>query len=105
MEDNSNVNINTVLIQIKKELKEINNTIKTMNTNIEELKNKIDKDVTTECKKMGAHIDFVEAVYERVRHPLGFICNRVTNLIGSYRDSYALESIDPNVIEPDELDD
>ena len=76
-----------------------------MNTNIEELKNKIDKDVTTECKKMGGHIDFVEAVYEQVRYPLGFICNRVTNLIGSYRESYALESIDPNVIDPDELDD
>ena len=105
MEDNSNVNINTTLIQIKEELKEINNTIKTMNTNIEELKNKIDEDVAAECKKMGTHIEFVEAVYKRVRYPLGFICNRVTNLIGSYRESYALEGIDPNVIDPGELDD
>jgi len=32
------------------------------------------------CKKMGDHIDFIEKVYENVKNPLGFICNKVSYL-------------------------
>ena len=35
-----------------------------------------------ECKKMGTHIDFVEQVYDNVKHPLGYICNRVRYYTG-----------------------
>ena len=33
-------------------------------------------------KKMGDHIDFVEATYETVRSPLTYISNRVNQLRG-----------------------
>ena len=29
---------------------------------------------------MGSHIDFVENVYDNVKHPLTFICNKVKHL-------------------------
>ena len=32
------------------------------------------------CKKMGDHIDFIEKVYENVKNPLGFICNKISYL-------------------------
>ena len=75
---------NSLLIQIKEELAEIKLEIKSLN-------DKLDKEVTGECKKMGEHIDFVENIYETVKYPLGFICNKVTNLLGNNRDQYALE--------------
>ena len=31
----------------------------------------------SECKKMGGHIDFVEEVYDNVKHPLGYICKKM----------------------------
>ena len=40
---------------------------------------------------MGSHIDFVEDVYDNVKNPLGFICNKVNYLSGN-DDVYSLEN-------------
>ena len=37
-------------------------------------------DVIDNCKKMGEHIDFVEKVYQNVKYPLSYICNKVNNI-------------------------
>ena len=29
---------------------------------------------------MGSHIDFVENVYDTVKHPLGYFCNKIKTL-------------------------
>tara|TARA_B100001094_G_C18172408_1_gene795899 strand:+ start:1258 stop:1539 length:282 start_codon:yes stop_codon:yes gene_type:complete len=40
---------------------------------------------TDSCEKMSEHIDFVETVYENVKNPLGFICNKINSMItGTY---------------------
>lgn len=44
----------------------------------------VEGEVKPQCKKMGGHIDFVEKVYENVKAPLGFICNKLRFLRGSY---------------------
>ena len=56
----------------------------TVEKRLERLEEKIDqildllqKEVHPNCKKMGDHIDFVENVYDNVKNPLGFICNKV----------------------------
>lgn len=58
---------------------------------LELIEKKLDKlifltetEVKPECKKMGGHIDFVEKVYENVKAPLGFICNKLRFLRGGY---------------------
>ena len=58
---------------------------------LESIEKKLDKlifltemELKPECKKMGGHIDFVEKVYENVKAPLGFICNKLIFLRGSY---------------------
>ena len=35
------------------------------------------KGLSEDCKKMSEHIDFVENVYENVKNPLGFLCNKL----------------------------
>ena len=67
--------------------------IKNINTKLELIDSKLDNIITRldalenvslknqkECSKMGNHIDFVENVYENVKHPLGFICKKVKYL-------------------------
>ena len=39
------------------------------------------KDVAPNCAKMSGHIDFVENVYDNVKNPLGYLCNKVGSLI------------------------
>tara|TARA_B100000768_G_C11073386_1_gene287577 strand:+ start:284 stop:556 length:273 start_codon:yes stop_codon:yes gene_type:complete len=51
----------------------------------------LNKDVKPNTTKMTAHIDFVEAVYENVKNPLGFLCNRIGLLAGNNIDNYPLE--------------
>ena len=46
-----------------------------------------------ECNKMGEHIDFIENVYETVKAPLSFICDKVNVFSGS--DNNNLQNIEP----------
>lgn len=50
------------------------------------------KDVAPNCEKMSGHIDFVENVYENVKNPLGYLCNKVGSLIGK-NESYSLDNV------------
>lgn len=50
----------------------------------------LNKDVKPSTTKMTAHIDFVEAVYENVKNPLGFLCNRIGLLAGKSIENYPL---------------
>ena len=40
------------------------------------LLNNVDKN----CEKMGNHINFIEKVYDNVKNPLYFICNKINNI-------------------------
>ena len=51
----------------------------------------LNKDVKPSTTKMTAHIDFVEAVYENVKNPLGFLCNRIGLLAGNSIENYPLQ--------------
>ena len=47
-------------------------------------------DIRPNCKKMSSHIDFVDNVYENVKNPLGFMCNKISKLSGE--ETYSLEN-------------
>lgn len=79
--------MNIEMDEIKDLLKSMLGIIRTTNEKIDSLErkidtlaNKMDEEVLVECKKMGTHIDFVENVYENVKHPLGYICNKFNYL-------------------------
>jgi len=59
-------------------------------------------DIKENCDKMGEHIDFVENVYENVKNPLGYICNKLSYVSGTTQ--YTLENCKPSH-ESDESDD
>jgi len=63
------------------------------NKRIEEKLDKIlellENKVTKNCEKMSEHIDFIDNVYDSVKNPLGFICNKVGILMGS-SENYVL---------------
>lgn len=42
----------------------------------------IENDVAPNCNKMSSHIDFVDKVYDTVKSPLNFMCNKVNVLSG-----------------------
>ena len=62
----------------------------TIDENMNQLLN-MQKNVNKNAEKMGEHIDFVENVYDNVKNPLGYICNKVSYLVGT--DNYSLEDV------------
>jgi len=68
-----NKEITDIIIQMNENIKENNEILK-------RIEYKLDNNVTTECEKMGTHIDFIETIYERLRHPLNYICETYSNI-------------------------
>ena len=56
------------------------------------------KNYMKNVKTMGSHIDFVETVYDNVKHPLGYICNKVKYLTGNSEETYSLTDISENIV-------
>ena len=59
---------------------------------IDKLISIFEKDISESCTKMSGHIDFVENVYDTVKSPLTYICNKVNYITGN-EDVVALEDI------------
>ena len=66
---------------LEERIENIEKNITEINEKLDLILKTINKDLTNDCKKMAKHIDFVEGVYENVKHPLNFICSKVTPLI------------------------
>lgn len=49
---------------------------------IDKLTKLLDGSLKNNCEKMGEHIDFIERVYENVKNPLGYVCNKVRSMSG-----------------------
>jgi len=47
----------------------------------------LENDVAPNCNKMSSHIDFVDKVYDTVKSPLNFMCNKVNVLSGNESNS------------------
>ena len=103
MEDISNNLLNIRLLNIENSLNNVHMTLNKINVNLLQLnkkvdeKNNVDKDVLQECKKMCNHIDFIENVYENVKHPLGFICNKIKYISGNNNQSLTNKIPDNNL--------
>jgi len=51
------------------------------------------------CEKMGNHIDFVESVYDTVKHPLTYICNKINGTSNSITLPHSSDSSSESSIE------
>tara|TARA_Y100000741_G_scaffold85279_1_gene62792 strand:- start:4170 stop:4427 length:258 start_codon:yes stop_codon:yes gene_type:complete len=79
-----------ILIKINKNLENIDKKLEDIEDRMTILENKVDGELIKECKKMGSHIDFVETVYDNVKHPLGYINNKIKGIIGKEETTYSL---------------
>jgi archaellum component FlaC len=59
-------------------LENINNRLTIIEDKIDEIKRK-QEDITNSSNKMDKHIDFIETVYENVKHPLNYISQKFNN--------------------------
>mgnify|MGYP000926751049 CR=1 FL=1 len=59
---------------------ETNERVDLLDKKIDKITTKLDGDIISECKKMGSHIDFVESVYDSVKKPLNYVCNKIDYL-------------------------
>ena len=75
---------------IKLNLDHVNTKLNVLEKKIDELNYSINDDLVTECKKMGNHIDFIENVYDNVKHPLGYICKKIKYITGNDETHYTL---------------
>lgn len=92
--------IKHLLITLNDNVESTNDKIDEMERKIKNLDEKIDGEVLNECKKMGSHIDFVEEVYDNVKHPLGYIVKKIKYLtVGGDSTEYTLTNINEKINE------
>ena len=81
--DNLNKNVDTIkelLQSLTIMVGETNERVDLLDKKIDKITTKLDGDIISECKKMGSHIDFVESVYDSVKKPLNYVCNKIDYL-------------------------
>ena len=65
------------LIVIENKLITIENKVACLETTLDKILSLLENNVSKNCEKMENHIDFIETVYDNVKHPLQFICNKL----------------------------
>jgi len=68
------------LTEIKEMLSIMNKNIEKLNEKLDIISSKLDVEIIGECKKMSSHINFVESVYDSMKHPLNYICETINGI-------------------------
>ncbi len=72
------------LAELTNQVYELTDQVDKLKAKMDTMNNKLDKLLaqfetqSTDCKKMSDHIDFVETIYEKVKHPFNYIMNAVS---------------------------
>ena len=92
-EENFNI-LNNRLDNIEKNMQFVQDKIATVEVQLDIIIKILNKDVKQNCEKMKNHIDFVENVYDNVKNPLGYLCNKLNFFAKD--DNYQLHDNDNN---------
>lgn len=72
---------------VNNKLEEINNKIEILEIKLDQQNEKLDlilniinNDIKNNCNKMSEHIDFIQSVYDRVKSPMYYICDKFSNI-------------------------
>ena len=76
----------------KESIKQLNLKLDKINDKLDSLINILNKDVKEKCDKMGEHIDFIENVYDNMKNPLEYLCNKLNSFSGNTH--YSLEDFE-----------
>jgi len=70
-------NVNKELNIIKNDITTINNKIDALSIKMDNIISILNIDIKKNTEKMGDHIDFIERIYDNVKQPLAYICNKI----------------------------
>tara|TARA_Y100000389_G_scaffold89403_1_gene85881 strand:+ start:280 stop:864 length:585 start_codon:yes stop_codon:yes gene_type:complete len=87
--------INDKMNLLDQRSKMMNENILSTNRRLDVVLESLEENVEKNCKKMAEHIDFVENVYDNVKNPLGFVCDKVKYYIGN-KKKYSLTDENDN---------
>ena len=68
--------------ELKDRMDLIEEKIAKLDQKLDEVFKILNEQVVPECNKMSNHINFIETVYNTVKRPLGFICNKIRAIMG-----------------------
>jgi len=69
--------------EVKSKLDSLEEKINDLDDKLSDILILLERDVKPNCNKMSNHIDFVDNVYDNVKNPLGFMCNKISKLSGN----------------------
>ena len=64
----------------EKRLEILETRLEIIETKLDSILDLLQNDIGTKCSKMSSHIDFIETIYENIKYPLEFICDKVNNI-------------------------
>ena len=71
-------NVNKELNIIKNDINTLNNKIDALSLKMDNIINNKNKEKKKNTEKMGDHIDFIERIYDNVKQPLAYLCNKIS---------------------------
>lgn len=71
-------NVNKELNIIKNDINTLNNKIDTLSIKMDNIISILNIDIKKNTEKMGDHIDFIERIYDNVKQPLAYLCNKIS---------------------------
>ena len=77
--------------EMEDQLTIIDKNIKILTQKINTIIDLLETNVNPNCEKMGQHINFIERIYENVKHPLGYFCSFINHRTET--NNYSLTNI------------
>ena len=74
--------------EVKSKLDSLEEKINDLDDKLSDILILLERDIKPNCNKMSSHIDFIDNVYDNVKNPLGFMCNKISKL--SSNESHSL---------------
>jgi len=63
-------------MEVEERIKSLEEKINNIDSKLNKIIDLLEIDISTNCKKMNTHIDFIETIYENVKHPLNYVCSQ-----------------------------
>lgn len=95
---------NNIIINDKEILQELVKKTDNIDIKLNDIISILNSDVKKNTQKMANHIDFIEKIYDNVKSPLGFLCNKINYLTQNDNNKYSLEYKNKNNQEHDKED-
>lgn len=73
--------------EIKSKLDSLEYKLIDLEVKLNKITDLLERDISPNCNKMSSHIDFVDKVYDNVKSPLNFMCNKINILSGNDNNS------------------